>query len=290
MIAPSIADYIHLLKIRQPYYQGGSKPLRTGKNGLPLITIITVVLNAESSLKKTLQSVIDQSYPYVEYLVIDGGSTDQTLALIQEQNDHITHWRSEPDKGLYDAMNKGIAMSHGDLIGILNAGDYLESEALFVLGTEYSRQSKPTIITCDCKIILSAQNHWIESGNASKLPKQMIPHGSVFVDQIVYREQGLFSLNYRVASDYDFLCRCRQKVYFHYIDRTIATISPRGVSGNYYLTEFEYLHIRWQNNLMPIPLATWLSVLSFFKITAHLVLEWLGLWQIIETRKYAQFR
>ena len=89
-----------------------------------LVSIITVTYNAEKYLEQTIRSVIAQTYPNIEYIIIDGGSTDGTIDINKKYSDRIAHWVSEPDKGIYDAMNKGIRFAHGELIGIVNASDY----------------------------------------------------------------------------------------------------------------------------------------------------------------------
>ena len=92
-----------------------------------LITIITVSYNAQETIRETIESVIYQTYKEIEYIIIDGASTDQTLGIISEYEDHISRLISEPDKGIYNAINKGIMHANGKYIGILNADDVLES-------------------------------------------------------------------------------------------------------------------------------------------------------------------
>lgn len=91
-------------------------------NELPLITVITVVLNGEGHLEETMQSVLNQTYPNVEYIIVDGGSTDGTLDIIRKYGDRIDYWVSEKDKGIYDAMNKGIKVALGSWINFMNGG------------------------------------------------------------------------------------------------------------------------------------------------------------------------
>ena len=93
------------------------------KNGFPIITIITVVYNAATILEKTIRSVINQSYQNIEYIIIDGNSQDGTLDVIKQYEEKIDYWQSEPDKGIYDAMNKAIELSTGQWISFMNAGD-----------------------------------------------------------------------------------------------------------------------------------------------------------------------
>jgi len=98
--------------------------------GRPLISIVTVVYNGAKHLEQTILSVLKQSYPNVEYLIIDGGSTDGTLEIIRQYEEAIDYWISETDKGIYDAMNKGISLASGDYIVFLNADDWYERGAI----------------------------------------------------------------------------------------------------------------------------------------------------------------
>src|SRR4051794_14825027 len=94
-----------------------------------LVSIITIVYNSDKTLEDTIKSVLQQSYPHIEYILIDGGSTDQSLSIIKRY-DKFVKWISEPDKGISDAFNKGIKMSTGELIGIINADDWYEDGAI----------------------------------------------------------------------------------------------------------------------------------------------------------------
>lgn len=104
----------------------------------PLVSIVTVTFNAEQFLERTIQSVLNQTYPSIEYLIIDGESTDGTLDIIKKYESQITHWISEKDNGLYDAMNKGIQLAKGEYIWFMNAGDeiYQENTLANVFGNE----------------------------------------------------------------------------------------------------------------------------------------------------------
>lgn len=93
------------------------------KNNLPLISIVTVSYNTVSVIEQTILSVINQTYPNIEYIIIDGGSTDGTVDIIKKYSDKVSYWVSEPDKGIYNAMNKGIIQAHGEFLNFMNAGD-----------------------------------------------------------------------------------------------------------------------------------------------------------------------
>jgi len=290
MSVPTLQDYQTQLAQHPPLTQGGKKPLPTGTADQPLITLITVVFNAEKTLEKTIQSVLAQNYPALEYIVIDGGSEDQTLAIVQSHEDQITYWRSESDQGIYDAMNKGIALSHGQIIGLLNAGDYLEPETLNLLAKHWQKSGLSGILTGNCRILLANSSHsYLESGAPSRLPAFMLPHASVFVSRSVYESLGLFDRRFRVAGDFDFLCRCYQRrIPFELIDEVLTTVSPRGFSGNYYHTEWDYLRVRLRYRLLNPLVSLGLSLRSFTTITLHYCLDFLGLWQAFEEKRYGR--
>jgi glycosyltransferase involved in cell wall biosynthesis len=283
--------------------QGGkrlfSKALPCPNRTEPLVSIVTVVYNAADCLKETIESVIGQKYPHLEYILVDGGSTDQTLSIIKNYEDFIDYWVSEPDRGLYDAMNKGISLSTGQLIGILNAGDRYEPEAIATLVEHWQNQTHPAIFTGNCRVLTekfdqkspNGDRAITESGNPQRLPSRMIPHAAVFVTKDVYESQGLFDLGFKIASDFDFLCRCCQSaIPFHFIDQTVVTTDPRGISGNYYKSEWDYAKIRLRYALIPPWKALSLSFYSFITITIHHCLSFLGLWHFVEERRYESSR
>lgn len=258
----------------------------------PLVSIITVVYNAERFLDATIQSVINQTYENKEYIIIDGGSDDNTLDIIKKYEEFIDCWISEPDRGIYDAMNKGISLCSGSIIGLINSGDIYTKDAVLSCVQEYIRTNEPSILIGDCKALLSElSNKWlIYSGNPSYLPYKMLPHPSVFVPLSVYQANGLFDTNFKIASDYDFLCRCYTNgVKFTHINQVLAIANPRGVSIDYYLTETEFLKIRIRHNL-PFLRSVSISALSFLSITVHKILEHLNLWQFIEVWRHGSIR
>jgi len=183
---------------------------------LPLVSIITAVRNGEKTLECTIKSVLDQSYDRIEYIIIDGASTDGTLDIIRKYDDHIAYWVSEPDKGIYDAMNKGITTAHGSLINLLNADDYLEPGALQGACDAYLKHGRPCIIYGDSYYIDDAfsvkarfhttLSYWIG---------MTVCHQGIFVHRDIYNTVGLYDTRYHLAADYEFFVRAmRQKVPF----------------------------------------------------------------------------
>ena len=105
----------------------------------PLISIITVVLNDENNIEKTILSILNQKYKNVEYIIIDGASKDNTVEIIKKYSKQISYWQSEKDEGIYDAFNKGLEKANGDLIGFVNSGDLLTEKSLEYLVDYYSK-------------------------------------------------------------------------------------------------------------------------------------------------------
>lgn len=193
-----------------------SQKLNSTTNNLPLslVTIITVVFNSERYLEQTIQSVIDQTYDNVEYIIIDGGSTDGTLNIIKKYEQVIDYWLSEPDQGIYDAMNKGIKLATGQIIGLLNSGDLYTSNCIQEVVHLYNKnQFHPKLIISgamyrfdqkhDIKFKLVKKQEDVEKINQ----KMSLNHPATFVSKKVYETVGLFDNNYKICGDYDFLLR-----------------------------------------------------------------------------------
>ncbi len=170
-----------------------------------MISIVTVCRDAKNELRKTFFSISTQLKAGDEYIIVDGASTDGTkefLSLISNSN---VKWISEPDTGIYNAMNKGIRLAKGEWIGIVNAGDELCDGALETLRRHLP--SEPSVITglmlvYDGKKISHASLH-----SSYHLKNHMIEHPSSFVHRDIYQKYGMFDESYRIAGDYDFFSR-----------------------------------------------------------------------------------
>ena len=204
----------------------------TGTRDGILVSVITVVFNGEKYLEQTIQSVLSQSYQNIEYIIVDGGSTDGTLDIIRKYDSQLAYWKSEPDKGISDAFNKGIALSTGDLIGILNADDWYEPEAVARMVAQYEPES----------VLHGNKQYWNEDGsqahqarpNLDILPLEMsLNHPTVFVSKSLYEKHGVFDLNYKLAMDYHLLLRLYNAgAKFIHVDHIIANMRLGGVSAN----------------------------------------------------------
>lgn len=183
-------------------------------NTLPKITVVTVTYNAEKCLEETIQSVINQTYPNIEYIIIDGGSKDGTIDIIKKYAAHIDYWISEPDKGIYDAMNKGIDKATGEWINFMNAGDCFVSEKTLekVFDQDYSEYD---FIYGD-RVNKDAVGLYIEKANPFFLQKKAyfnwkgVCHQSTLVKRITAKKYK-YSLKYKYAGDYEMM----HNIYIH---------------------------------------------------------------------------
>ena len=198
----------------------------------PKVSIITVCYNSADTIERTIQSVTTQTYSEIEYIVIDGGSTDGTQEKIEKYIDIIAYFCSEPDNGIYDAINKGIRRSSGDIIGILNSDDWYEREAVKMIVNAYDKSASELFYGNINFIDSNCKAHLAVSQSANGLWKGMcLFHPSVFVQRSVYEKVGLFNIQYQIAADYDFLLRCYDSgVKMEYIPEILANFTQNGIS------------------------------------------------------------
>ena len=203
-------------------------------------TVITVVLNNKGYLEDCIKSVLSQTYSDVEHILIDGGSTDGTLEIISRYERHLAKWISEPDKGLYDAMNKGLAMATGDVVGTLNSDDYYASSR--VLEKVIRTMSDFSVEACYGDLIyVDRQNpnrvvrYWKSQPFKGGLFKTgwVPPHPTFFVRRSILETYGTFDLRYRLAADFELLARLleRHKIRTCYIPEVIIRMRTGGVTN-----------------------------------------------------------
>lgn len=191
----------------------------------PKISIITITLNSEKTIRYTLESIKNQKYENIEYIVIDGGSTDSTLSIIGEYISYISNLVTEHDEGISDAMNKGINLANGDIIGIIHSDDMLTADSLEILAKNWDKNSDvyyghSFIIDKTGKVLhlLSAKKDL--SGMRYGLT---MVHSSTFVSRDAYKKYGLFNRTYKCAMDYELLLRFYLNgAIFKYIDQPLA--------------------------------------------------------------------
>jgi len=201
-------------------------------NELPLITIVTVVFNGEKYIEKTIKSIINQTYLNIEYIIIDGGSTDKTLSIISRYEMEIDYWISETDNGIYDAMNKAIKLATGKWIIFMNAGDiFFGVDTLnLVFGSE-AENTDYDIIYGNVHIRYPDFSRIEKPGNLNQLWSGMkFCHQSVFVRTQLHKAKPFNSAN-RIAADLEFFYSAyKSGTRFNYVDIIIASVLTGGLS------------------------------------------------------------
>ena len=174
----------------------------------PLVSIVTVTYNAQDTIEETILSVINQDYDNIEYIIIDGNSKDSTVDIIKKHEDRISYWVSEPDKGLYDAMNKGIKIAKGEWITFRNSGDlFLERDSLSKLFKEPISESTD-VIYADC-IHISEEGYKLSKPRPLTTYRRSMPinHPATFIRTALHKEIP-FDLQYKISADYNMIYRC----------------------------------------------------------------------------------
>lgn len=206
----------------------------------PKVSIITVCYNSEKTIEDTLQSVINQSYPNIEYIVIDGVSTDNTLSIINKYKDKITTIVSEKDNGIYDAINKGIKLATGDIVANLNSDDfYIDNNVINDVVATFEKDKTDTLYADLYYVDAVDTNKIVRYWKSKKyteglfLKGWMPPHPTFFVKKEVYDKHGLFDLQFKSAADYEIMLRFihRFKTSIAYLPRVIVKMRVGGVSN-----------------------------------------------------------
>ena len=201
-----------------------------------LVSIITVCYNSEKTIAQTIESVLQQTYPNIEYIIIDGKSTDRTMEIVEkyrQQFDHRLKVISEPDQGIYDAMNKGIRMAEGDLIGIINSDDFYEPEAVEEMLHLYKKDM--------CAVLYGAVRNLVDEKEESIsifshefLEERTISHPACFITKSAYEKFGMYDTKYCSVADYDLMLRYKQSegVSFIPVYKLIANYRSGGMCSS----------------------------------------------------------
>lgn len=203
------------------------------------ISIITATYNSQATIEDTLNSVLNQTYKNIEHIIIDGKSKDNTMKIVkkyEKKYDGKLKYISEKDKGLYDAMNKGIKMAKGDIIGILNSDDVYANN--LVLETIVNKIKETKSDGCYGNLLYMDENlkkpirDW-KTGTGKIKSGWMPAHPTFYISKKIYKEVGFYNLNYKVVSDFDFMIRvCKNDKYkLTYIDDYLVHMRLGGVSS-----------------------------------------------------------
>ncbi len=221
----------------------------------PRVTIVTVCKNAVDSIEKTIKSVVTQSYPNLEYIIIDGASTDGTQSIIKTYEKHLAHFRTEPDKGIYDAMNKGIRHATGDWINFMNAGDYF-----------YDKNAIKKIIPVETRLIASLptilySDVFVQTNNELKIRKhkpvfQYGLYNNVCHQAVFYNLKKLgkfqFDTQYNISADFDFLLKIATQEkgqFYQHIPEPLVVYQGGGLSENQALKALEERKIQFKSHI-----------------------------------------
>jgi glycosyltransferase involved in cell wall biosynthesis len=205
------------------------------------VSIITVVFNAEQTIADALRSVASQTHLDIEHIVIDGASTDRTLEVIEANAEHVTTLISEPDKGIYDAMNKGLKLATGDVVGLLNADDVLQDESVISQVAEAHRD--PELDACYADLVYVKQDdvsqvtrYWRSQSHRKGLCFNgwMPAHPTFYLKRRVYQQVGLFNTGLRYQSDLEFCARVFEvhSISSLYIPKLWVRMRLGGVTNN----------------------------------------------------------
>lgn len=235
------------------------------------VSIITVVYNNVSTIKDAIESVLSQSYHNIEYIVIDGASNDGTVEIIQSYQNKIAHFISEKDNGIYDAMNKGLKLASGEIIGILNSDDFYLSTNVIEKVVENFYTHKVDSVFADLIYVkpsdLNNVVRYYDSSHfsPSKFGYGWMPaHPTFFVKRHIYEKYGYFKTDYKIAADYELLARFlgKHKISYFYLKLPLVKMRMGGVSTMSFRSNFilnkEILRACSENGIY----SNWFMVLS----------------------------
>ena len=233
---------------QSPKKEGGRRihnVQRTSLPGKPLVSIITVVFNGAVTLEDTIRSVLQQSYDNIEYIIIDGGSNDGTLNVIGKYDAKVDYWLSEHDAGIYDAMNKGIALASGDYVGLLNADDFFASAQSVQKIVERLVADKLDAIFSQLDIVKPDDVlQVLRKYRVARFDTFMLrigvmpPHPTFYCRKSCYEKLGAnpYRTDYRIAADFELLLRLlrTQKISWGYLAETTVKMRAGGASSGSY--------------------------------------------------------
>jgi glycosyltransferase involved in cell wall biosynthesis len=203
------------------------------------ISIITVCFNSATTIEKTFQSVKNQTYNNIEYIVVDGKSSDDTLKIIRNYEDIISKWISESDKGLYDAMNKGVALATGDIIGVLNSDDVFYDDLVLKSIADFHKEND---FDASVSNVLYTNNEGkiVRKYSAKKwLPEKlkigfMPAHPGIFFKRKLFEKFGDYQLDYSIGADYELITRffLKKAISWKYLNITTTSMLIGGLSSS----------------------------------------------------------
>lgn len=200
-----------------------------------LVSIVTVCLNSERTIRDTLESVRQQSYPDIEHIIVDGVSSDSTLKIVEEFGDSVSIVISEKDNGIYDAMNKGLSLSTGNIIYFLNSDDVLhDADVIRDVVARFEQKPQPDLVYGDVVYVSSDMQELRRFNRVSRrnLIYRDLCHQGVLARRTLFERFGNLNLDYRIAADFDWLLKVfRSDSPVAYLDRVISVFNAEGEHG-----------------------------------------------------------
>jgi len=207
------------------------------------VSIITVCYNRKATITQSINSVLDQDYPNIEYIIIDGNSSDGTQSIIESYSNKIAHYISEPDKGMYDAINKGLKLATGDIIGLMHSDDtfYDNSVVSKIVNTFLMSSNADAVYGDGIYVTNDAEERIIRNRiggqyNFEKIKSGWLPlHPTVYIKKSIIEKYGYYSLDFKIASDTEFLLRYlfKHKINIVYMNEYVVKMKMGGLSTDY---------------------------------------------------------
>jgi glycosyltransferase involved in cell wall biosynthesis len=276
-----------------PLREGGPRLRGTKAAGTatqPLVSVITVVYNGATHIEQTIEAVARQTYPHVEHIVIDGASTDGTVDILHRHEGSIGYWSSEPDGGIYDAMNKGISLVADPESYILfaNADDHLYSDE--AIERAMSSSSGEDLVYG--RMLLSDDKVSAVIGRRVELldlARETLCHPATFVKRRVFDEVGMFDRSYRIAADYDHIVRCfAAPVSTRFVDVIVSRMRMGGLSEDQFMTSCRERKAVIRKHFPLVPRLRGILQVNFYDIPRNAARRWidraglLGHWRALK--------
>ncbi len=203
----------------------------------PLVTVITAVFNDAPGLEKCIRSIIDQTYDNIEFLIIDGESSDTFMDVVSRYDDTVDYWISEPDKGIYDAWNKGVTLAHGEWIAFLGAGDAYRPAAIATYIDTIAARGKPVDFISSRINLVTSDDRSLRVRGVPFVWKNVrkgmdFVHVGAIHHRSLFERFGLFNPSYRSAGDYEFFMRCGRELRALFLDAVTVDVLVGGISLN----------------------------------------------------------
>jgi glycosyltransferase involved in cell wall biosynthesis len=213
----------------------------------PTVSIITVSHNSVRTISDTIKSVLAQTYDDIEYIIIDGSSTDGTIELVNSFGKNISKFLSEPDKGIYDAINKGIRLATGDIVGILNSDDFFYDSFVIERIAEQFKENEIDAVFGDARFVDPVRTSKVvryyssKYFNTGKFKFGFMPaHPSFYVKRELFEEFGYYKVDYKIAADFELLVRFLyiNKIEFRYLEMPFLSMRTGGVSNKSIISKY----------------------------------------------------